>query len=51
MTTPQLPSPCEALAIADSLLRSRYAGAAFAFVAGSIIRGHRHRHPPGRSPA
>jgi len=33
------PSPAEALAIAEDLLRSRYADAAYAFVAGSIMRG------------
>lgn len=35
----QTPSPDEALAIAESIFRSRYEGASFAYVAGSIMRG------------
>ncbi|MBO9830053.1 nucleotidyltransferase domain-containing protein [Xanthomonas sp. A2111] len=34
-----LPTPAQALAIAQSLLSTRYAGAAFGFAAGSILRG------------
>ncbi|WP_254458585.1 nucleotidyltransferase domain-containing protein [Xanthomonas sacchari] len=37
--TPTLPTPAQALAIAQSLLSARYAGAAFGFAAGSILRG------------
>ncbi|TBV04175.1 nucleotidyltransferase domain-containing protein [Stutzerimonas kirkiae] len=39
ITNHRLPSSAEALAIADTLLRTRYAGASFAYVAGSIMRG------------
>ncbi|MGJ0427415.1 nucleotidyltransferase domain-containing protein [Methylocystis sp.] len=35
----QTPSPDEALAIAETIFRSRYEGASFAYVAGSIMRG------------
>lgn len=35
----ECPTPAEALAIADTVLRTRYPDAAFAFVAGSIMRG------------
>ena len=33
------PTPSEALAVAQAVFASRYAGAAFAFAAGSIMRG------------
>ncbi|MBN6100937.1 nucleotidyltransferase domain-containing protein [Xanthomonas sp. CFBP 8703] len=36
---PVLPTPAQALAIAQALLSSRYDGAAFGFAAGSILRG------------
>lgn len=35
----QCPTPAEALAIAETVLKTRYPDAAFAFVAGSIMRG------------
>lgn len=39
MMNPVCPSPTEALAIADVVLRTRYPEASFAYVAGSIMRG------------
>lgn len=33
------PTPTEALSIAETIVRTRYGGAAFAYAAGSIIRG------------
>lgn len=39
MSPRECPSPAEALSIAESVLRTRYPDAAFAFVAGSIMRG------------
>ncbi|WP_026597286.1 nucleotidyltransferase domain-containing protein [Methylobacterium sp. 77] len=39
MSVPPCPSPSEALTIAGTILRERYPGACFAFVAGSIMRG------------
>ena len=33
------PLPADALAIAEAVFRSRYGGASFAYVAGSIMRG------------
>ncbi|GAB7530110.1 nucleotidyltransferase domain-containing protein [Pseudomonas sp. 3A(2025)] len=39
MSEPACPSPATALAVAETVLRSRYEGASFACVAGSIMRG------------
>lgn len=39
MTNHECPSAATALVIANTVLRTRYAGASFAFVAGSIMRG------------
>lgn len=39
MSVPACPSPSDALTIAGAVLRERYTGASFAFVAGSIMRG------------
>jgi predicted nucleotidyltransferase len=39
MTRPPCPGATTALAIAGSVLRTRYAGTSFAYVAGSIMRG------------
>ena len=39
MTHPTTLTPAEALAIAEAVIASRYPGAAFAFAAGSIMRG------------
>ncbi|SDI40736.1 hypothetical protein SAMN05216588_11665 [Pseudomonas flavescens] len=39
MSNQLLPCPATALVIANQLLRTRYAGASFAYVAGSIMRG------------
>ncbi|MES2442198.1 MAG: nucleotidyltransferase domain-containing protein [Pseudomonadota bacterium] len=44
MTHPTLPTPAEALAIARAVIESRYPGAAFAFAAGSILRGEGTLH-------
>src|SRR4051812_48075620 len=39
MTRATLPTPAEALAITETVIASRYPDAAFAFAAGSIMRG------------
>lgn len=39
MTRPTLPTPAEALAIAEAVIASRYPAAVFAFAAGSLLRG------------
>lgn len=39
MTNQGCPTPAAALALAETIFSSRYAGASFAFVAGSIMRG------------
>ncbi len=39
METPTCPTPAEALRIAETVFHARYGGAAFAYVAGSIMRG------------
>ncbi len=40
MTDAKIPTPAEALAIAQMVVASRYPDAAFALAAGSIMRGH-----------
>ena len=44
MTSGICPSPAEAVAIAEAVVGSRFKGASFAFVAGSILRGQGVRH-------
>ncbi len=39
MQNPTCPSPAEALKLADAVVHARYGGAAFAYAAGSILRG------------